>query len=92
MNIIKNLNWNFSLIAIGIFLTGLGAKWSLIESYALDIATKDAWGAIAKQTLLPWANGTINYWENFLDPVGFPSNRTGKTLGNFFNETLWSLG
>ena len=82
MNIFKNLNWNFYLIAIGIFLTGLGAKWSLIESYAIDIATRDAWGAIAKQTLLPWANGTINYWENFWIP--WVSHQTG--LGR-----LWAI-
>lgn len=82
MNNFDKINWNLLFLATGIFLTGIGAKWSLIESYALDIATRDAWGAIAKQTLLPWANGTINYWENFWIP--WVSHQTG--LGR-----LWAI-
>jgi len=77
MNILKNLNWNFLFLATGIFLAGLGAKWELIETQGIDLATKDAWGGHAKQTILPWLKGNLDYWENFWQPwnnhhIGFP--------------------
>lgn len=51
-----------------IFLCGLGAKWELIESSGIDLHTKDAWGGHAKQTILPWLIGDLDYWENFWHP------------------------
>ena len=77
LNIIYKLNWFFLFLTVGIFLTGLGAKWVLIESSGIDLATKDAWGGHAKQTILPWLKGNLDYWENFWQPwnnhhIGFP--------------------
>lgn len=77
LNIIYKLNWFFLFLTIGIFLTGLGAKWELIKSSGIDLATKDAWGGHAKQTILPWLKGNLDYWENFWQPwnnhhIGLP--------------------
>ncbi len=59
---------HFLFLATGVFLAGLGAKWELIESHGIDLATKDAWGGHAKQTILPWLKGHIDYWDNFWQP------------------------
>ncbi len=68
MNNFYKINWNFLFLATGIFLAGLGAKWELIETQGIDLATKDAWGGHAKQTILPWLKGNLDYWENFWYP------------------------
>lgn len=68
LNNSNKINWNFLFLATGIFLAGLGAKWELIESSGIDLATKDAWGGHAKQTILPWLKGNLDYWENFWQP------------------------
>ena len=83
LNIIYKLNWSFLFLTIGIFFAGLGAKWELIESSGIDLATKDAWGGYAKQTILPWLTGNLDYWENFWQPW------TNHHIG--FSR-LWAIG
>ena len=68
LKIFNKLDLHFLFLATGIFLAGLGTKWELIESHGIDLATKDAWGGHAKQTILPWVKGHIDYWDNFCQP------------------------